>query len=879
MSSFTGSARVDASARSDDTRIHAERRLLTWLFLLMAATFLVFQQGVVTGYDGGTMYEVTKSMVDRGTTAVPEEWNALPGRDGLAYSRYGLGLSIVAALPYALSHPIGGLLGRPEDVSSAAVASVMPFIAAALVAAMYLLARRMGARVGWALIVAVGAVVGTFMLPYSKEFFSEPLATLFLVVGIERMLAGRAATAGLAMGAAVLTRPQTLLFAPVLVLVAWRQHGRSGLVRTVTGLAPGLILTFAYNVLRFQDPLLFGYQDSGFTTPFIDGARGLLFEPTKSVLLFAPVVVLLPFALRRLWREDRPAFVLIGGNLAITFVMIATWFAWHGGWCWGPRLLLPGIIPAIAAIGPWLSTATRRRAGVLLFAAGFLISFPGLIVSTQAQQFEVPSPPPWTHFLDTQPLASPSVVRQFELISANARYTVDHLYEDQGDGKNNLRSLSVWQFGVIRVLGRAGLAVSMAGTALLLIIAVWCYWRLRPLVQQMAEVDHVESGFNPPVADHRSSLSGFGEEPEARPAVSESTTTRRGDRHLEGLRVAVLLPCRNEEQAIADVVLAFKTALPTARVYVYDNASTDRTVARALEAGALVHHELRRGKGNVVCRMFADIDADVYVMADGDGTYDASAAPGMVRLLVDENLDMVVGRRTPDETGAAAFPRGHVAGNWLFNRLLKMLFGADLTDVFSGYRVMSRRFVKSFPVRFTGFEIETELATHTIDIGLPYAEVATTYRPRHAESKRKLRTFRDGLRIMVAAVLLFKEMRPLRFFTLIAVTLTVVALVLGLPVVEEYLDTGLVPRLPTAVLSASIQVIAFICLTAGLVLDSVCRMRREAKRLVYLALPAVNPSAARTIRSASGANEDVRPVTHLVEHVVDEDDDRPEGMR
>ena len=858
-SSLTGSVKVDTSTRSVDTRIHAERRLLTWLFLLMAAAFLVFQQGAVTGYDGGTMYEVTKSMVDQGSIAVPEEWNALPGRDGLAYSRYGLGLSIVAVLPYALSRPIGGLIGRPEDVSSGAVASVMPLIAAALVAAMYLLARRMGARVGSALIVAVGAVVGTFMLPYSKEFFSEPLATLFLVVGIERMLAGRAATAGLAMGAAVLTRPQTLLFAPVLVLVAWRQHGRSGLVRTLTGLAPGLILTLAYNVLRFQDPFLFGYQDSGFTTPFIDGARGLLFEPTKSVLLFAPIVVLLPFALRRLWREDRPAFVLIGGNLAITFVMIATWFAWHGGWCWGPRLLLPGIIPAIAAIGPWLSTATRRRAGVLLFTAGFLLSFPALIVSTQAQQFEVPSPPPWTHFLDTQPLASPSVPRQFELISANARYTVDHLYEDQGDGKNNLRSLSVWQFGVIRGLGRAGLAVSVAGTALLLIIAVRCYRRLHPLVREVAEVDHLEPGFNPPVADHRSSLSGFGEEREVRSAVSGSTATMRGDRYLEGLRVAVLLPCRNEEQAIADVVLAFKTALPTARVFVYDNASTDRTVARALEAGALVHHELRRGKGNVVCRMFADVDADVYVMADGDGTYDASAAPRMVRLLVDENLDMVVGRRTPDETGAAAFPRGHVTGNWLFNRLLKMLFGADLTDVFSGYRVMSRRFVKSFPVRFTGFEIETELATHTVDIGLPYAEVDTTYRPRHVESKRKLRTFRDGLRIMLAAVLLFKEMRPLRFFTLIAVTLTVVALVLGVPIVEEYLDTGLVPRLPTAVLSASIQVIAFICLTAGLVLDSVCRMRREAKRLVYLALPAVNPSGARVPPPISGSNERGRP--------------------
>jgi hypothetical protein len=509
-----GSKAREATTPSEGARSHAERRLVMWLFVLFAAAFLVVQNGFVTGYDGGTMYEVTKSMVDRGTFAVPEEWNALPGRDGLAYSRYGLGLSVVAALPYALSRPLGDLLGRPEDVSSGAVSSVMPLIAAALVAALYLLARRMNAGVVPALIVAVGAVVGTFMLPYSKDFFSEPLATLLLVIAIERMLAGRTATAGLAMGAAILTRPQTLLFAPVLVLVAWHQHGRSGLVRTVTGLAPGLILTFAYNILRFQDPFLFGYQDSGFTTPFIDGARGLLFEPTKSVFLFAPIVVLLPFALRRLWRRDRPAFVLIGGNLAITFVMIATWFAWHGGWCWGPRLLLPGIIPAIAAIGPWLSTATRRGAATTLFAFGLLVSFPALIVSTQAQQFEVRSPPPWTHFLPTQPLASPSVERQFALIMPNARYTIDHLYEDEGDGKNNLRSISVWQFGVIRALGRVGLVVSLAGTALLLVIARWSYRRLRPLVQGVIEDDRWEPGPSGPATAHHTDSNRSTEGPE-----------------------------------------------------------------------------------------------------------------------------------------------------------------------------------------------------------------------------------------------------------------------------------------------------------------------------------------------------------------------------
>ena len=309
----------------------------------------------------------------------------------------------------------------------------------------------------------------------------------------------------------------------------------------------------------------------------------------------------------------------------------------------------------------------------------------------------------------------------------------------------------------------------------------------------------------------------------------------------------MLLPCHNEEHAIGAVVAAFRSALPGATVYVYDNASTDRTAERARDAGAVVSHEPRRGKGNVICRMFADIEADVYVMADGDGTYDAGKASEMVALLVRDNLDMVIGRRVPGRDDTTAYPRGHVLGNWVFNRILKALFGGSFTDVFSGYRVLSRRFVKSFPVRFTGFEIETELATHTMDIALPWAEVTTTYRSRDRDSKRKLRTFGDGLRILVAAVLLFKEMRPLRFFTIIAAVLAALALALGVPVVQEFVRTGLVPRFPTAILAASIQVIAFICLTAGIVLDSVCRSRREAKRLVYLTLPPVRRQEAGTM--------------------------------
>jgi hypothetical protein len=314
--------------------------------------------------------------------------------------------------------------------------------------------------------------------------------------------------------------------------------------------------------------------------------------------------------------------------------------------------------------------------------------------------------------------------------------------------------------------------------------------------------------------------------------------------------VAVLLPCRNEERTVEEVASDFRAALPQAHVYVYDNDSTDRTAERAMAAGAIVRREPRRGKGNVVCRMFADIDADVYVMADGDGTYDAAAAPAMVQLLVNDNLDMVVGCRSVPE-GSRAYPRGHVVGNRVFNRVLKMLFGAGFTDVFSGYRVLSRRFVKSFPVRFAGFEIETELTAHTVEIGLPYAEVTTPYRARDEGSTRKLRTLPDGLRIMLAAIRLFKEMRPLRFFTLIAAGLTAIAVSLGAVVVEEFVQTGLVPRLPTALLSASIQIVAFICLTAGLVLESVGRSRREARRLVYLGLEPVtrDPASPRPVPS------------------------------
>jgi hypothetical protein len=473
---------------------HPERRLLVWLFVVMTLVFSLFQEGVIVGYDGQTMYAVTEALVERGTVAISAEWNTLPGREGLQYSRYGPGLSLLSIAPYLLARPFAVLSGHRAEVLAAAVAWLMPLISAALVVALYLLARRLGAQVGAALLVGAGGVVGTFALPYSKEFFSEPLAALCLVVTIERLLASRSGAAGLVMAAAVLTRAQTLLFAPLLLFVAWRRQGTAGLLRAGAGLAAGLVATLAYNIARYGDPLSFGYQDVGFTTPLLKGAGGLLFNPLKSIFLFAPIVLLLPLALRDLWRTNRLAFLLIVGNLAITFATAALWFAWHGGWSWGPRLLLPGLVPAIAAIGPWISTRTRQRVAALLLAAGFLVSSPALIVSTQAQQLEVPPVPPETHFLDTQPLSSPSVGRQFQLIPSRVRYSVEHLYENHPGGTEHLRSVSLWQLGMVRVMGRTGLALGAAATVALLLLVAVAFQRLRGAARQLVRLAPAEPG-------------------------------------------------------------------------------------------------------------------------------------------------------------------------------------------------------------------------------------------------------------------------------------------------------------------------------------------------------------------------------------------------
>ncbi len=301
-------------------------------------------------------------------------------------------------------------------------------------------------------------------------------------------------------------------------------------------------------------------------------------------------------------------------------------------------------------------------------------------------------------------------------------------------------------------------------------------------------------------------------------------------------RIAVLIPCRNEEVAVPRVVAAFRAALPDATIHVYDNNSTDDTVAAARGAGARVGYEARQGKGHVVRRMFADVESDIYVLVDGDDTYDAAVSPEMVALLIERRLDMVTGVRISD--AAAAYRPGHRAGNSLLTGLVGYLFGAHVTDMLSGYRVFSRRFVKSFPALSAGFETETELTVHALQLALPVGEISAAYRERPVGSASKLRTVSDGLRILRLILMLVKDERPLPFFSLCGVALFMTGLGLGSSVVLEFLRSGLVPRLPTAIVAAALVALSFLSFACGLILDSVGRGRREMKRLAYLGIPA-----------------------------------------
>ena len=318
--------------------------------------------------------------------------------------------------------------------------------------------------------------------------------------------------------------------------------------------------------------------------------------------------------------------------------------------------------------------------------------------------------------------------------------------------------------------------------------------------------------------------------PEARAERSDAATPRHAS---DDARIAVLIPCYNEAASIEKVVRDFRRAMPFAAIYVYDNNSTDDTAQRARAAGAIVRREALQGKGNVVRRMFADIHADAYVLVDGDATYDASDAPVMVELLLSGQLDMVNGTRVTD--AKAAYRRGHRLGNVVLSSLVSAVFGAGLRDMLSGYKVLSNRLVKSMPLLSSGFEVETELAVHALSLRMPIAELMTRYRERPAGSASKLNTVKDGARIARVIVMLIKEERPLLFFSALALLLAALSLVLATPLFVTFLATGLVPRLPTAVLATAIMLLSFLSLSCGLILDTVTRGRKELKRIAYLA--------------------------------------------
>jgi glycosyltransferase involved in cell wall biosynthesis len=311
----------------------------------------------------------------------------------------------------------------------------------------------------------------------------------------------------------------------------------------------------------------------------------------------------------------------------------------------------------------------------------------------------------------------------------------------------------------------------------------------------------------------------------SRPAARE---TARSDR----ARVAVLVPCYNEEAAIAKVVRDFRAALPQASVFVYDNNSTDRTAAVARAAGAEVFEEKHQGKGFVVRRMFTDIEADIYVLVDGDATYDAPSARAMIARLLEDRLDMVVANRVHREQ--SAYRAGHVAGNRLLTGFVASMFGPSFNDMLSGYRVFSRRFVKSFPLLSSGFEIETELTIHALELGLAVAEIDTPYYPRLQGSASKLNTWRDGFRILGTIARLYRAERPLSLFGAVGSALGIASLGFAVPIFITYFETGLVPRLPTAVLSTGLMLLACLSIAVGLILDTVTRGRREAKLFAYL---------------------------------------------
>lgn len=430
-----------------------DSKVMLCLFALVSAFLLLFSQGAVTdGSDGSGLFAVTRSIVEDRSLAIGEA-------DRKFYASHGVGLPLAATVPYALVRPLEPYTGLGPAGTEAVVASLIPLSTALLVVSLYWLARQLGADVRHAVLVAMGAVCGTYLLAFSKEFFSEPLATLFITLAISAVLAQRPAAAGAALAAAALMRPQIFALAPILVWRLWTDAGLRAALRGAVPISAGVLITLGFNVARFANPLNFGYEGLGFTTPLHHGIAGVIFHPDKSLFLFAPVVLLVPLGLHHLVRINRTAFWLITGNLVTTIVISTTWIDWYGGWVWGPRTLIPGIVPAIAPLAVWIGNhGLRRRAAGLLFLAGFLVSAPTLIVSQRAQLID--RPPPY----------GPSVVRETALIPETLRFTRERLAARDCNAGRYESYVNIWQ---VRLACRPGpRGAWLAGALSLLLVAI-----------------------------------------------------------------------------------------------------------------------------------------------------------------------------------------------------------------------------------------------------------------------------------------------------------------------------------------------------------------------------------------------------------------------
>ena len=435
----------------------------------VALFLLLVGQAQVTVLDGNSMLAVTQSIVHHASLSVPESLG-VPGHDATThYSKYGLLLPLLSIVPVLVAQPIGALTGRVDLIEAAAAASIMPLVGGALAGALFLLGRRLGAPRPAAALVAAGIVLGTYLLPYGRDFFTEPLVALALVVMVERALAGRERQAAIALALAVLARPQSAAFAPLLLgFMALRGDGVRAIARTIPPLAAAAIVTVAYNVHRFHDPLEFGYRppvDPGFTTPLLEGAGGLLFDAEKSLVLFAPALVLAPLAFVALWRRARPTAALLLALFAVTFVLAATWHSWQGGWSWGPRLVIPGVALVLVALAPWIGTSRRRMAlAGALFAIGFVVSISAVLA------------PPGMQLIDREPgTVGPQIVRQYRELPRLTGNSIDAADDRAARDGDYRRYLSLWQANLVRQVGGGAalpaLVITLTMVAALLFVA------------------------------------------------------------------------------------------------------------------------------------------------------------------------------------------------------------------------------------------------------------------------------------------------------------------------------------------------------------------------------------------------------------------------